>query len=251
MATREWDAATYDRVSDPQVRWGQAVLERLQAPADAVVLDAGCGTGRVTELLVQQVPRGRVVAVDASRRMLAKAAERLAAYGDRVRFVVADLARPLAGVGPVDAVVSTATFHWITDHDALFANLAAVLRPGGRLVAQCGGAGNVARISAAVAEVGDGWAGPWHFATAEQSAARLHKSGFAPVSAWLEDQPVRFRKREEFTEYLATVVLGAHLDRLAPQARPGFVEAVTTRLPELVVDYVRLNLVATRATEPL
>ena len=55
---RDWDARTYDRVADPQTRWGSAVLDRLPLDGDERVLDAGCGTGRVTELLAARLPRG-------------------------------------------------------------------------------------------------------------------------------------------------------------------------------------------------
>ena len=60
--TRDWDAATYDRVSAPQVEWAERVLERLPLRGDETVLDAGCGSGRVTQLLLERLPRGHVVA---------------------------------------------------------------------------------------------------------------------------------------------------------------------------------------------
>ncbi len=134
---------------------------------DERVLDAGCGSGRVTERLLERLPHGRAVALDASPAMIAEARRRLARFGDRVEYLVADLGRPLPIAEPVDAVVSTATFHWVPDHDALFRNLAAVLRPGGELVAQFGGAGNVASVMAVLAGIGDGWLGPAHFETPE------------------------------------------------------------------------------------
>ncbi len=128
--TRDWDARTYDRVADPMTRWGAAVLDRLPLEGDERVLDAGCGSGRVTELLAARLPRGRVVALDGSPSMVEAAKERLAPFGDRIEYVVADLGKPLPIEGLVDAIVSTATFHWVPDHDALFANLATVLAPG-------------------------------------------------------------------------------------------------------------------------
>src|SRR5687767_4911250 len=149
--SRDWDARTYDRVADPMTRWGSTVLDRLPLRGDEWVLDAGCGTGRVTEGLAERLPRGRVVALDGSASMVEAARERLARFGDRIEYVVADLGAPLPIVGRVDAVLSTATFHWVPDHDALFANLAAVLRAGGWLAAQCGGAGNIASIQRVLA----------------------------------------------------------------------------------------------------
>src|SRR4051794_18295665 len=142
---RDWDAATYDRIADPQARWGAAVVERLPLAGDERVLDAGCGTGRVTKLLLDRLPGGRVVALDGSPSMIEQARRRLS-DGGRVEYVVADLAQPLPIHEPVDAILSTATFHWIADHQAMFGHLAAVLRPGGPLTAQCGGAGNVASV---------------------------------------------------------------------------------------------------------
>ncbi len=246
---RDWDAATYDRVADPQTRWGTAVLDRLPLGGGETVLDAGCGSGRVTELLAERLPNGRVIALDASPSMVEEARRRLARFGDRIDYCVADLGGPfsLPGPGRADAILSTATFHWIPDHAALFRNLAAVLRPAGRLVAQCGGAGNVASIMAVLATVGDGWLGGVHFATPEATAARLADAGFVEVETWLQPEPTRFEAGEPFETFLRTVVLGNHLARLAAGDRDAFVREVADRLDEPVIDYVRLNIVARRA----
>ena len=245
---RDWDAATYDRVSGPMTRWGTAVLHRLPLEGDESVLDAGCGSGRVTELLASRLPRGRVVALDASPSMIEEARGRLAGFGDRVAYVVADLGRPLplGSLAPVDAILSTATFHWVPDHDALFANLAAVLRVGGRLVAQCGGSGNIASIQAVLATIGDGWLGDVHFETPEATARRLAAAGFVDIETWLQPEPTRFERGEPFETYLRTVVLGSHVARLPPSERDAFVSEVAGRLGNPVIDYVRLNITARR-----
>ncbi|HZC33939.1 MAG TPA: methyltransferase domain-containing protein [Candidatus Bathyarchaeia archaeon] len=246
---RDWDAATYDRVSDPMTRWGTSVLDRLPLAGNEAVLDAGCGTGRVTEMLAERLPDGRVIALDASPSMIDEARVRLARFGDRVAFVVADLGRPLplGSLTPVDAILSTATFHWVPDHDALFRSLAAVLRPRGRLVAQCGGAGNIASVQAVLATVGDGWLGDAHFETPEATARRLAAAGFVDIEVWLQPEPTRFEPGEPFATYLRTVVLGSHVARLPPSERDEFVRSVVDRLGEPVIDYVRLNIVARRA----
>ena len=192
MKAGDWNAAKYDKVADPQARWGAEVLERLPLEGDETVLDAGCGTGRVTELLLARLPRGRVVALDASEAMLEQARGRLARFGDQVSYVHADLEQPLPIGEPVDAVLSTATFHWVLDHDALFANLASVLRPGGWLVAQCGGSGNVATLLRAAQEVHPGFRRVHNFQTAEATRDRLERSGFDQVDAWLSDAPTPF-----------------------------------------------------------
>lgn len=246
--TRDWDARTYDRVAEPMTRWGTGVLERLPLEGDERVLDAGCGTGRVTELLAARLPRGRVVALDGSPAMIETARERLAPFGDRIEYVLADLGRPLPIEGQVDAILSTATFHWIPDHDALFTNLAAVLRPGGWLVAQCGGVGNIATVMRALAQIGEGGLEPAHFETPIATVRRLDASGFVDIECWLTDEPTRFEPGEPFETYLRTVVLGAQLERLPAPKREPFVHEVAARLLESVIDYVRLNIVARRSS---
>jgi trans-aconitate 2-methyltransferase len=245
--SREWDATTYDRVADPMTRWGTRVLDRLVLRANELVLDAGCGSGRVTEKLLERLPRGRVVALDGSAAMLIEARERLGRFAERVDYVHADLGRPLPIEQPVDAILSTATFHWVPDHEALFRNLAAVVRPGGQLVAQCGGQGNVDSIRGILATVGDGWLGDWNFAAPAETARRLEEAGFVEIEAWLHDEPTTLEPGEPLETYLATVVLGSHLQRLAPSERPGFVHAVASAMPDATIDYVRLNIVARRA----
>ena len=160
---------------------------------------------------------------------------------------VADLGRRLPiDEDSIDAVLSTATFHWIADHAVLFRNLAAVLRPGGRLVAQCGGRGNIASVVRAIAATGECWEGPWTFATPEDRRRRLESAGFTGVETWLHDEPTPLEPGEPLREYLRTVVLGAHLERLPAAERAGFVEAVAAALPAPSIDYVRLDIVATR-----
>ena len=244
---RDWDALTYDRVADPMARWGSVVLERLPLRGDERVLDAGCGSGRVTERLAERLPEGRVIALDGSSSMVEAARERLARFGDRIEYVVADLGVPLPIDGAVEAVLSTETFHWVPDHDALFANLAAVTRPGGWLVAQCGGAGNIASIQRVLATVGDGWLGAVHFETVLATTRRLEAAGYVDIECWLTDEPTRFEPGEPFETYLRTVVLGAHLERLPPEEHDAFVAAVAAGVGEPLIDYVRLNIVARRA----
>jgi trans-aconitate 2-methyltransferase len=244
--TTEWDAATYDRISDPQVRWGAAVLERLPLEGEERVLDAGCGSGRVTALILDRLPRGSVVALDASEQMIQEARRNLG-HDPRVEVVRADLAvRPLPIVGTVDAVFSNATFHWISDHDALFANLAAVMRPGARLATQCGGEGNIASVVRAVSEAGHEWGDTVRFAGVDETRRRLEASGFRDLQVWLHDEPTRFELGAPFETFLSTVVLRAHTATIPVRHRAAFVHDVASRLPQPVIDYVRLNIVARR-----
>jgi trans-aconitate 2-methyltransferase len=242
MPPREWNASSYERVSAPLEAMGRDVLDRLDLRGDERVLDAGCGTGRVTAALVERLPRGEVIAVDGSQAMVEQARDRL---GGSAHVFAADLLE-LQLDGPVDAILSTATFHWIPDHERLFARLHAVLKPGGRLVAQCGGAGNVAAVRAAIDAVAHpalaGWPGPWSFATTAETAARLTRAGFTDVWTWSQTVPVT---PDDPAEYLTTVVLGSHLERLDPGERDAFVGAVLANLEApLTIDYVRLNMLA-------
>lgn len=251
-APRDWDARTYDRIADPMARWGTAVLGRLPIEGDETVLDAGCGSGRVTEQLADRLPDGRVIALDGSPAMVDAARERLARFGDRVEYVVADLGAPLPiPDGSLDAVLSTATFHWVPDHDALFRHLAAATRPGGWLVAQCGGAGNIASIQRVLATIGDGWQGAVHFETVLDTARRLDAAGYVDIECWLSDEPTRFEAGEPFETFLRTVVLGAHLERMPSEDHDAFVRAVAAGVGEPVIDYVRLNVVARRSSRPV
>jgi trans-aconitate 2-methyltransferase len=247
----DWDATSYDRVSTPQTRWGRAVLERLVLEGDETVLDAGCGTGRVTEALIKRLPRGRVIALDASASMLEQAQARLAYAGDRARFVQADLSElspaDLGDWCPVDAVLSTATFHWVTDHERLFANIRSVLRPGGQLVAQCGGEGNIASVIDAVRSLGVERAGTWLYASPEDTAKRLEQAGFSDVQTWCHPELATFSTDAALSEFLGTVCLREHLATIPASERRPFAERVAAAMPAPVIDYVRLNIVA-RAT---
>jgi trans-aconitate 2-methyltransferase len=250
MPPRDWNATSYERMSAPLEAMGRDVLDRLDLRGDERVLDAGCGTGRVTAALLERLPRGEVVAVDGSPAMVEATRERL---GDAVDVRVADLLE-LELDRPVDAILSTATFHWIADHDRLFARLLSLLVPGGRLAVQCGGAGNIAALKAAAERVGErepfapalaGWPGPWNFAAAGETAKRLRRLGWIDVWTWSHDVRV---EPDDPREYLGTVALGSHLDRLEPELREPFVDAVIAELDEPVVEYTRLNILARRAS---
>ncbi len=247
MTTRDWDGATYDRISAPQEEWARVTLDRLRLTGDETVLDAGCGSGRVTRLLLDRLPRGHVMAVDAAPSMVAAAA---AALGDRATVWRSDLV-DLRVDKPVDAVFSNAVFHWVPDHPALFAALHAALEPGGQIVAQCGGRGNIERFHALAREVATrepyaeylgGWEGPWNFAGAGETANRLEAAGFSDVQTWLEDSLTVPPEPENF---LRVVCLGHHLEALPGTLREPYTRAVLERCGEPVeLDYVRLNIVA-------
>jgi trans-aconitate 2-methyltransferase len=245
----DWDAATYDRVSDPQVEWARAVLDRLPLRGDETVLDAGCGSGRVTRMLADRLPAGRVIGVDASPSMVERARSALRPQDTVVR---ADLSE-LELEEPVDAVFSNAVFHWISDHDTLFRRLHAAMRPGGRLIAQCGGEGNVDFLRAAARDLAaaEPYARhlqplpePWNYAGPGETARRLEASGFDRVETSLDPWPVT---PPEPLVYLSLVCLSPYLERLPEELHDDFVAAVAERLGRpLTLDHVRLDISARR-----
>jgi len=245
---RNWDGKSYDRISGPMEALGQAVLDRLPLAGDETVLDAGCGSGRITEALMQRLPHGRVIAVDMSESMVAAARERLGPDADIRREDLLELELD----EPVDAILSTATFHWIADHERLFARLHGALRSGGRLVAQCGGEGNITKLRgranailarAPYAEHFTDWSAPWNYAAPEPTHERLLGAGFATARCWLAPAPTQ---PEHPREFLATIVLGPHVQHLPERLRDPFMDEVMSELGEpVVVDYVRLNIDAT------
>jgi SAM-dependent methyltransferase len=257
----EWNAAVYHRVSQPHIGWGARVLARLELRGDETVLDAGCGTGRLTAEVLERLPHGRVIAFDRSQNMLDKAREHLAPrFGERVRYVLGDLQT----IGPetigerVDGVFSTATFHWIGDHPRLFAGLIALLNPGGWLEAQCGGGPNLAALLARAGELMAappyasffaGWPGPWEFADDATTADRLRAAGFVGVVTGLEEAPTVLPDAETYRDFLRDVIFGAHLARLPGDTlRHAFIDALTrlgtTDEPPFSLDYWRLNMSA-------
>jgi trans-aconitate 2-methyltransferase len=230
--TAEWDATAYFRLSNPHVVWGQPVLDRLPLKGDETVLDAGCGAGRVTADLLERLPNGRVIALDISANMLTEARQQLQPrFGDRVTFVQSDL-QEFSLAQPVDAIFSTAALHWVLDHPRLFECLFNALKPGGRLVAQCGGGPNIANVL-------------------ERAAVLMRTNpfepGFVDIETSLEPKPTQMPNADEYRSYIATVVFGSHLDRLPDEElRQSFVQTLTDQAasddPPFMLDYWRLNL---------
>ncbi|HUE84474.1 MAG TPA: methyltransferase domain-containing protein [Vicinamibacterales bacterium] len=259
-AAREWDAASYHRVSGPQAAWGRRLLARLFVRGDERVIDAGCGTGRLTRELMGMLPRGRLIAIDRSWNMLLTARANLRPdFGPRISYVRVDL--PMMPFGPwADLVFSTATFHWVRDHPRLFAEIWRSLRPAGRLFAQCGGGPNlveahrladqVMRAEPFAAHFED-WSDVWEFSTAELAADRLRAAGFIDVAATLEPAATTLADEASYREFVTTVIYNPHLERLPTgPLRTRFIDEVTrlaaAQDPPFTLDYWRLNLEARR-----
>jgi trans-aconitate 2-methyltransferase len=247
---REWDAGSYHGLAQPHEQWATQILDRLPLQGDEVVLDLGCGTGRLTvQLLSRLGPEASVIGIDGSQAMVDDATARLGA-DPRASFERQDLLS-LSVPSPADAAVSSATFHWIKDHDLLFHRIRAALRPGAPFVAQCGGSGNVSNVVRAVTEVSSrdpyapyftAWPGPWNYATPEATTSRLTSAGFHPERVWLEPSP---QYPTPLRDFLRTVSLGSHLERLPPELHDAFINDVAEAMqPDPVHHYDRLNIIA-------
>src|SRR5882672_9021619 len=257
---REWNSSEYHRLSQPQVSWGKKVLSRLRLRGEELVLDAGCGTGRLTADLLQALPHGRVVALDVSQNMARSAREFLQPqFGACAQVVVADLLDlPFAAV--FDGIVSTAAFHWVLDHDRLFRGLFQSLRPGGWLQAQCGGGQNIARLTGRMAALAHSpqfspflasFSSPWLYQDAEGAAETLRRAGFVDVQTNLEAAPIILDDHRHYTEFVKTVIVRTHLERLPDASlRDWYVSELAAQAandaPPFLLDYWRLNLSARR-----
>ena len=224
---------------------GNDAVARLALRGDETVLDAGCGTGQVTATLLERLPRGRVIAVDGSRAMLDAARERFA--GDtRVSLVHADLGEPLVpavDARSLDAIVSTSTFHWVRDHDALFRHLAAVLRPGGQLVVDCGGEGNIEAVLEILRALGHDDI-PWTYAGVEETEARLLAVGFERLDVRLVPRTTGFASDDELERFLTSVVLRTFVTELGPATRRRARARGRGAAAERELRWVRLEIVA-------
>lgn len=252
----EWNASAYHVLSEPQFAWGLRVLERAQLTDGERVLDAGCGSGRVTRAIASRLEHGFVVGCDLSENMTRAAVESLGG-GPTSAVVCANLSS-LPFLGAFDLVFSTATFHWIRDHDRLFAELRAALRSGGRLEAQCGGGPNLATIHARADQLAAeepfrahfaNWYEPWLFASPEETAERLARAGFTRIDCWLEHSPTSFPDGERFSAFIESVVMRPYLARLSePARRREFLGAIVALAaaddPAFTLDYWRLNISA-------
>ena len=262
-STDDWDATRYHRVSDPQFEWGRTVIARLAPRPGERILDLGCGTGRLTAEIAALVPGGRVIGLDRSEAMLAVARRAVPAMTSEAQPATMGHVRgdgaALPFASAVDAVFSAATLHWIADHDALFRSVFAALVPGGRFVAQCGGGSNLERLySRAAAMMGsppyapffERWRDPWHFAFPEGTRASLGRAGFVAIGAALQEAPVSFPTRGTFSEFIATVCVRHHVERLPADLRSRFLDELTemaaSDAPPFTLDYWRLNIDARR-----
>jgi len=140
-----WSPTQYLKFAAPRLRPALDLLARVELDAPSLVYDLGCGTGQLTRLMAARWPGARVVGVDSSAEMLARAAAE--AQGAGIEWQQADLAgwspRPSpqpaaepAANGAPQLIYSNAALHWLPDHARLLPRLVHALAPGGVLAVQ-------------------------------------------------------------------------------------------------------------------
>lgn len=257
----DWDPVTYDRLALPHVEWARSILERLTLRGDEIILDAGCGTGRMAAALAELVPRGRVFAIDASPLMLSYAVETSGTLRNpRIDPIHKDLLL-LDDEEHFDYVVSNAVFHWIPDLNRLMQNLFHALKRGGALISQCGAEGNMGEVLSAIKATMithpfnryfEDWDEPWHFAGAQEMKQNLKSAGFISIDVNTEEAPALFTTRSAYEEYVGELVLRPYNARLTKEMRNEFLKEVVDRVysdtGSFVVDYIRLNMSAHKSS---
>jgi trans-aconitate methyltransferase len=261
----DWDAQTYHKISNIQLLWGQELLASRQWNGDEIVLDAGCGSGRVTKIISSLVPKGRVYAVDLDQSMISAAKSNLR-HVKNIRFVLADISL-LELTEEVDVVFSNAVIHWIADHYKLFSNLRKLLKDNGEMLIQCGGKGNLRETHRLLEEVRKksefikyftNWVTPWNFASEEETLVILEKIGFSHIRTKLTKKIAQFSSSEEYKQFMQTVVMKPYLSYLPTDdnlcIRKAFVDAFLKKKEfqtkfsnesnKWIADYVRLNISA-------
>jgi len=258
----DWDAITYDRISDAQESWGQEIIEYRKWKGNEIVLDAGCGSGRTTKILSIKVPQGKVIAVDSDLSMINLAKENLSKFSN-FEFIKKDISE-IEIEDKVDVVFSNATLHWILNHKKVFERLWQILNFEGQLLIQCGGHRDLAKTLSILNKVSkakefyhyfsnnkedDIWKQTWYFARKEDTEKILQEIGFRNIQIFLEDREAKFHNKEEYFLFIKTIVLIPYLkylpnDILKDKFAKSVIQEIETNAKELQwkIDFVRLNI---------
>ena len=258
----DWDALTYDNISDVIESWGLDLIERLNWKGNEIVLDAGCGSGRLTKIISTKLPKGKVFAVDLDSSMIKLANERLGKISN-VKFIQSNIC-DIELQDKIDVIFSNAVLHWISNHRKVFEHFWQILKPNGQLSIQCGGYGNLTKTLSVFNKVrkslefcnyfcnrkGESiWNEPWYFAKAEDTVKILKEIGFKNIEVSLENKVAKFHDKEDYFIFIKTIVLRPYLeylsnDKLRNMFAKAVVHEIETNFKELQwkLDYVRLNI---------
>ncbi len=246
-----WDAATYDERFGFVSGYGESLVDELAPQRDEWVVDLGCGTGQLTATIA--AAGAHVEGLDADAAMIDRARHER----DGIAFRLAD-ARSFTVAAPVDAVFSNAALHWVppADQAAVLAHVRAALRPGGRFVAEMGGARNVALLISAAERACDELGlprvpHPWCFPTPQQRSDELVAAGFEVRTMAHFPRPTSLADGDSAADWfrmfgrwlLAAVPADRHDDLLAAVDRHATAE-LRGADGRWTADYVRLRWTA-------
>lgn len=256
-----WDANTYDSISNVQENWARTLISKRNWNRNEKVLDAGCGTGRVTRILLEYLPNGMIYGIDNDPNMIKKAKDNLVNYSNIV-VMQSNLTSINSDTFPIkfDVIFSNAVLHWILNHFKVFNNFYDILNDNGSLLIQCGGFGNLQKtidVFDSVKNLSEftqyfsRWKISWNFAKPEDTKNILKRIGYKNIKVYLTDTPVSFKSRSDYSIYLKTVVLGPYLKYLPnEQLKEKFIDKILSNIenkfPNLKwkLEYVRLNIFA-------
>lgn len=237
---KAWDGAAYDALPLPHEQWGVRTIAALNLQANETLLDAGCGTGRDAQLALKQLTAGSLICVDQSSTMLEQCRNRFE-QDSRVSIFVGDLDQELA-VAPesVDVIMSVAALHWLKDHNNVWQNFYAALKPGGRVATDCGGFGNLASTLALVTKVDSEIKFPnWYYADIESTKDLLEAAGFINIQVSLRPHPAVLPDKKTLATYLQTLVFREWDD--------DQISRMSDLMVDNTLDYVRLEVRASKA----
>jgi len=252
-----WDARRYEQQYSFVWSLAAGLVDVLDPQPGERILDVGCGTGQLTELIARS--GADVLGMDRDATMIAQARE----HFPEIRFEVADAAHfSLASLqvsAPFDAIFSNAALHWMKPPEKVVSCMAQVLKPGGRLVAEFGGKDNISAIANALTTALDErghreWRAiyPWYFPGIGEYASLLEAHGFRVTSAAHFDRPTELKGEGGMASWVQ--MFGPALLHLAPEAEQA---AIIRRVEELTrpvlyrngrwwADYRRLRIMAVR-----
>jgi trans-aconitate methyltransferase len=253
-----WDAKSYDKVSsNVQLEWGRKLIEKRNWLGNEIVMDAGAGSGNLTKILADKVPRGQIYAVDADSNMVQQAKSNLLAH--RNVYVIHSGMDKVNLPTKVDVIFSNAALHWVLDQEDVFSHFWQLLKPtGGELLIECGGHGNIDRVVRVIFKLMQSnqfrehfvdWKQSWYFPKADETKRLLEKSRYRDIQVNLSRRAKSFSDREEFAIFVKTVIMKPFLGYLPDvtkkeQFLDSFLDEIERSGLTWKLDYVRLGIFA-------
>ncbi len=228
-----WNAADYNRSSPAQQVWAQELIAKLGLSGNEHVLDIGCGDGKVTAGIADNVPQGTVTGIDSSMEMIRFAREHFPPdVHPNLTFVPMD-ASHLTFSEEFDIVFSNAALHWISDHRPVLAGIARSLRPNGRVLIQMGGKGNADQVFGVLdillgkqrwRRYFKGFSFTYGFFESTRYHQWLADVGLEQIRVELMPKDMSYATKDAFASWIRTTWL-PWLSRLPEGEKPVFIDA--------------------------